>query len=115
MPTSLIPEVLIGAVAPEAIQFVIGPADLPTVDLSTVTGGEVLVRKPDGTKVTWSPLIIQGSPTTAGFKAYYAFASGDVDQLGEHRATLRLAVPGGFVRCDPQSFCVVTEFGKIGR
>jgi hypothetical protein len=61
------------------------------VDLTGALSLSFRVRKPDGTEVTWTPVILH----TVDFKKYlrYEVQEGDFDQAGEYKLQAYAQVP----------------------
>lgn len=110
MLTSIIPVVMRGAVAPEALTVEVDQGD-SGVDLTTVTGASMLVRYPNGDEETWEATT--SSPTPTSLVVAHTFVDGDTDELGEYRVVVALAVPGGTIRAPSRGFRVVDQWGEI--
>lgn len=67
------------------------------LDLNTVTGVSIDVRKPDGTAAIWTATLQQVTTTSA--TAAHAFDPADLDVAGVWKLAPLLAVAGGVVPC----------------
>ena len=99
--------VRLGAVAPLAL--VLPVTGDGTFDFTTVTGGDIFIRKPDGEELQVVGASIT-SQTTAGLTLTHVWLSGEVDQTGKWSAFARLYVSGGQLDTEPECFQVLGHF-----
>ncbi len=115
MLTSILPRVFQGALAPEALTIHVKQGESP-LDLTTVTGATLSVRRPDGEEFTWTAALAAGPnppvATSTDLWILYGFASGDVDYVGTYDVVPNLITPGGTIRAVPGSFEVVPKYGR---
>lgn len=73
-------------------------------DISTSTVRDLLVEKPDGTRVTWHGSVYE---TT---KIRYVVRAGDFDQAGEYSVQAYVEMPGWTGKGNTVTFKVTGEF-----
>ncbi len=97
-----------GAQAPERLTLRVeaAPADTEPLDLSTVIGVDLEVRKPDGSKAVWAADILQQDPTHLLLE--HEFAITDIWEPGLYQLSVKLAVPDGVRRAGPGVLQVVS-------
>lgn len=96
-----------GAVAPEQYTLVLKQA--AGFDYSTVTAAEFVVRKPDGSRTTWTASI--SAQTTTSLSLTHVFAPGEAI-AGDFRLYARLTVPTGSVRSRTRTLRIKPEFDE---
>ena len=111
---STLSSVYTGALAPESLSVSCRQGD-SIVDMTTVTGGELHVRKPDGTKQVWPAFVSLGpeppAPTPELLTLVHPFDAGDVDEAGCYTIIAHLTLlGGGYVRTQPKVLHVFDEF-----
>lgn len=87
----------VGATSPEPLRVTTEQGDTG-FDLSTVTAGEIRVKKPNGAIATLAATITAQSPTSITLS--HTFAAGEIDVAGPWHIYARHTVPGGFVRSE---------------
>ena len=100
------PEILVGAVAPESLRIVVnqGASD---IDLTTATAVTlVIVKKGDNTRQTWTGCVIN-SKTVTKLTLTHTFQPGDVPRTGTYSVIAMVTIPTGVVRARCGSFNVV--------
>lgn len=73
------------------------------VPLTGATITDIIIKKPDGTSVTWTA-VVYGDPLQG--KIRYTTITGDIDQAGQWRLQVHIAIPGGAWRSDIGCFPV---------
>ena len=102
------PDILVGAVAPESIRIVINQGS-SGVDLTTATAVQVVVvKKVDNTRQLWTGLDIN-SQTTTKLTVTHTFQPGDTSRVGTYSVTAMVTIPTGAVRARCGTFRVVAE------
>jgi hypothetical protein len=91
--------IYLGAVAPEALIIDALTGD-SGIDMSTITDGEFMIRKPDGSEVTLAGTI--SNQSAAGLRLTHLWLAGEVDQLGHWCIIGAFTLPSGTVRTFPQ-------------
>ncbi len=83
-------------------------------DLSGATGGEFLVRKPDGTQVTWPGTLTPPGTPRDPWVLSYTTAAGDLDQPGEYVVQPVITGPGMRIAGQPVVLLVHEELEVWG-
>ena len=73
-------------------------------DITAATKTDLLVEKPDGTLVTWSGDVYEGT------KIRYVVQAGDFDQTGEYTLQANIAISGWTGRGNTTTFKVTSAF-----
>lgn len=77
-------------------------------DLTTVTAVSILVRRSDGSTVTWAAAI--ASATSREIVAQYALQVGDITATGPYALAPELTLPGGTAPCFTVALFVASPF-----
>jgi hypothetical protein len=102
------PDILVGAVAPESIRIVINQGS-SGVDLTTATAVQVVVtKKGDNTRQVWTGCTINSSTATK-LTVTHTFQPGDTSRAGTYLVTAMVTISTGTVRARCGSFRVVSE------
>ena len=96
-----------GAVAPESLKVTVAQGS-SGIDLTTVTAAQLLVKKPDGTTLSWSATI--SAATATSLTLTHVFSAADVDVTGIYVVVPKLTVPAGFVRGVPKKLTALDPF-----
>ena len=100
------PFVYVGALAPEYLSVTVERDGNSYIsDLTTVTSAVLVVRKPDGTTVTWA--VTLNNQTTGSVELRHVYAAGDISMPGTYTVLAKLTTGAGVYPADAVNFLAV--------
>jgi hypothetical protein len=99
-----------GALAPEAIQLLLGSPDVDGEDLSLVTDVVLIVRDPEGSEVEWTPSDWDFADGVLTITFVFHATTSELTKTGTWVFYAKLTVPTGTVRSRPRQLLVRDRF-----
>lgn len=95
------PNLLGATIQPQSLVI---PSGASAIDLSQVSGVNLLVSRPDGTTATWTTSILSQSATQ--IVCAHPYASSDCTVTGAYQVTAQLVLPSGPTLCKTRTLLV---------